>query len=161
MDQEPAQAPQKPGKTPKFIAAIILVIISLAIGVWLFMGGDDSAQSSDTPALTQSQNASSQESPQTEQPTQETQAVLTAEEVAKHASADNCWTIIDNNVYDITSYISRHPGGSEILHACGSDASSLFNNRTTDDGEAVGSGTPHSGSAQAQLRQFLLGPLEQ
>lgn len=84
---------------------------------------------------------------------------LTRAEVARHDSRDDCWTIIDGNVYDLTSYIPRHPGGDDILEACGTDGSSLFNQRQTESGEPVGSGTPHSGSAKSQLQSLLVGKL--
>lgn len=48
-------------------------------------------------------------------------------EVAKHNSAASCYSVIDNNVYDLTSWISKHPGGEgAILKLCGTDGSSLF-----------------------------------
>jgi cytochrome b involved in lipid metabolism len=85
---------------------------------------------------------------------------IAAAEVSQHNSENDCWTIINGKVYDITSYIPRHPGGNEILLACGKDGTSLFTSRTDDDGEEIGSGTPHSTSASNQLKQFLLGDLE-
>jgi cytochrome b involved in lipid metabolism len=45
------------------------------------------------------------------------------EEVAKHNNRNDCWIIVDNLVYDITSYIDEHPGGDEILKNAGGDAS--------------------------------------
>lgn len=84
---------------------------------------------------------------------------ITAKEVAQHNSSNDCWTIIEDKVYDLTSYVSRHPGGQEILRACGSDGTSLFKERKTSDGEAVGSGSPHSSSAQAQLDDLIIGVL--
>ena len=86
-------------------------------------------------------------------------AALNQIEVAKHNRPDDCWTIISGTVYDITKFISQHPGGAEILRACGNEATSLFQQRTTSSGEKVGSGTPHSSSAAEQLKQFELGPL--
>lgn len=86
---------------------------------------------------------------------------LTKAEVQKHNSSSDCWTIISGKVYNVTDFISRHPGGSEILRACGTDATTLFTTRHTESGEAVGSGTPHSSNAQSQLDQFLLGDLQQ
>eukprot|EP01116_Phalansterium_solitarium_P020413 TRINITY_DN6006_c0_g1_i1.p1 TRINITY_DN6006_c0_g1~~TRINITY_DN6006_c0_g1_i1.p1 ORF type:complete len:250 (-),score=59.72 TRINITY_DN6006_c0_g1_i1:493-1242(-) len=41
--------------------------------------------------------------------------VYTAEEVAEHRSARDCWMIINGCVYDITPYIGHHPGGSRAL----------------------------------------------
>ncbi|MEN9970823.1 MAG: hypothetical protein RL146_124 [Actinomycetota bacterium] len=52
---------------------------------------------------------------------------LTAAEVATHNTAADCWTIIKSDVYDLTSYIQQHPGGSGVLtNLCGKDASSAF-----------------------------------
>jgi cytochrome b involved in lipid metabolism len=72
---------------------------------------------------------------------------LTAAEVAKHASASDCWSIVRGKVYDLTSFASRHPGGQgAIKDICGRDGSSSFLSQ-------------HSGDNQAnsQLAAFLLG----
>jgi cytochrome b involved in lipid metabolism len=45
---------------------------------------------------------------------------ITLAEVSTHASESSCWTIVNGSVYDITSYIPRHPGGKrEIMAICG------------------------------------------
>ena len=63
-------------------------------------------------------------------------------------------------MYDLTDYVIRHPGGNEILRACGTDATSLFNSRQSADGrERVGSGTPHSQAAAEQLARLKIGTL--
>lgn len=87
------------------------------------------------------------------------EVALTLAEVAKHANAQDCWTAIDGQVYTITSYISKHPGGEDVLRACGRDGSKLFNERKTDDGQAVGSGTAHSSQAASMLESYKLGAL--
>jgi cytochrome b involved in lipid metabolism len=52
----------------------------------------------------------------------------TARDVAKHATAKSCWSSINGNVYDLTKWVKRHPGGSRIILAiCGKDASRAFN----------------------------------
>ena len=81
----------------------------------------------------------------------------TLSEVARHASKDDCWAIISGDVYDLTEFINRHPGGDEILRACGTDATTLFNSRQTQDGQWVGSGTPHSQAAMEQLAKLKIG----
>jgi cytochrome b involved in lipid metabolism len=48
-------------------------------------------------------------------------------EVGVHDSVDDCWFIIDKSVYDITEYVSDHPGGIIIAQGCGIDATQLFN----------------------------------
>ena len=54
-------------------------------------------------------------------------------QVAVHASAGDCWTVIRGNVYDLTTWISKHPGGSEkILQLCGKDGTNKFVNKHGD-----------------------------
>jgi len=47
----------------------------------------------------------------------------TAAELARHASSESLWVVIDSNVYDVTEFRTMHPGGAQILlqHG-GSDA---------------------------------------
>jgi cytochrome b involved in lipid metabolism len=55
------------------------------------------------------------------------QDVFTLEEVTKHSSADDCWTIVQGSVYDLTTFINRHPGGArEVVKICGKDGSDYF-----------------------------------
>lgn len=52
---------------------------------------------------------------------------LTAAEVAKHTTASDCWTVVGSNVYDLTPYVSSHPGGSAVIKAiCGKDGTAAF-----------------------------------
>jgi len=85
---------------------------------------------------------------------------FTAEQVGQHASKDDCWTIINDQVFDVTPFIEHHPGGDEILRACGRDGSSLFNNRQTEGGQTVGSGRPHSDNAVDILADLYVGDLK-
>lgn len=51
-------------------------------------------------------------------------------EVAKHNSQSSCWTTINGGVYDVTTWIGSHPGGSQaILSLCGKDGSQAFNDQ--------------------------------
>jgi L-lactate dehydrogenase (cytochrome) len=36
-------------------------------------------------------------------------------EVAKHNSKKTCWILLDSKVYDVTSFLSKHPGGAAII----------------------------------------------
>jgi cytochrome b involved in lipid metabolism len=86
-------------------------------------------------------------------------ATFTLAEVAAHSTQGDCWLAINGMVYDVTSFIATHPGGEAILEGCGKDATSLFNERTREDGSTVGSGTPHSSNARSQLESFYIGDL--
>ena len=51
---------------------------------------------------------------------------FTLGEVKKHNKKKDAWTIIENKVYDITTWIPTHPGGDVILKAVGKDGTRLF-----------------------------------
>ncbi len=78
-----------------------------------------------------------------------TTASLTMAEVAQHADATSCWTVVDGKVYDLTKWIPNHPGGPDKIKAlCGKDGTAAFSQQ--------------HGTAQKQndtLATFLLGPL--
>merc|ERR1711879_38536 len=53
---------------------------------------------------------------------------ITAEEVAKHNTKDDCWVIVNGEVLDVTNFLGDHPGGAKaILLFAGRDASDEFN----------------------------------
>nr|WP_240923469.1 cytochrome b5 domain-containing protein [Thermococcus sp. 18S1] len=53
--------------------------------------------------------------------------VLTLDEVAKHSSETDCWVVIENKVYNVTTLIDQHPGGREaIIKYCGTNATDVF-----------------------------------
>ncbi|KAF4662127.1 hypothetical protein FOZ61_002690 [Perkinsus olseni] len=50
-----------------------------------------------------------------------------ATEVASHNSASDCWLIIADKIYDVTTFLADHPGGQKaILPHCGRDATDKF-----------------------------------
>eukprot|EP01006_Ploeotia_vitrea_P039417 TRINITY_DN66349_c5_g11_i1.p1 TRINITY_DN66349_c5_g11~~TRINITY_DN66349_c5_g11_i1.p1 ORF type:complete len:526 (-),score=294.35 TRINITY_DN66349_c5_g11_i1:187-1764(-) len=56
---------------------------------------------------------------------------VTMAEVLKHdganaANGGEMWTVIDNNVYDITKFVSQHPGGRVVKLAAGRNATALL-----------------------------------
>jgi hypothetical protein len=56
-----------------------------------------------------------------------TVAGYTMAQVRANNSARSCWTAIDGFVYDLTRWISSHPGGSgAILFLCGTDGTNAF-----------------------------------
>lgn len=76
-------------------------------------------------------------------------AGYTMDKVKANNSATSCWSAINGKVYDLTRWISSHPGGSGAIRSlCGTDGSAEFN------GQHGGAGTP-----TARLAGYLLGPL--
>jgi hypothetical protein len=51
----------------------------------------------------------------------------TMAQVRANNTAKSCWTAIDGYVYNLTNWISAHPGGSgAIMFLCGTDGSNAF-----------------------------------
>jgi len=123
--------------TVVFSIIVTLLLLIIGLGIWM---------------------VSNRQVPKTTQDTNQTRT-LTMNEVSQHTSKDDCWTVISGDVYDLTPYINRHPGGEEILRACGADSTTLFRSRTTDEGQPIGSGAPHSQTANDQLKELNIGTL--
>ncbi|KAM9999634.1 hypothetical protein ACTFIZ_008089 [Dictyostelium cf. discoideum] len=51
---------------------------------------------------------------------------FTIQEVSRHNSREDCWIIINEKVYNVSSYVSSHPGGDMILQNAGGESTTLF-----------------------------------
>lgn len=74
---------------------------------------------------------------------------LTVAQVAEHNSQTDCYAIVGEKVYNLTSWISQHPGGPDkIISLCGTDATAKFSQQ-------------HGSNAQAQatLTNFFIADL--
>ena len=55
-------------------------------------------------------------------------AALKLADVESHASKEECWLSIEGKVFDVTSWLPKHPGGTAILfRQCGKVADKSFN----------------------------------
>jgi len=55
---------------------------------------------------------------------------LSTSEIATHNSRSDCWSIVRGNVYNLTSYVQKHPGGASVIaNICGKDGSGAFTNQ--------------------------------
>jgi len=80
---------------------------------------------------------------------------LNMTEIAKHNTADNCWLLINSQVYNVTGAISSHPGGANYIIAyCGQEATQAFDTKG-------GQGDSHSRRADALLNNYLIGGFNQ
>lgn len=60
-------------------------------------------------------------------------------EVARHASPEDCWSVVDGAVYDLTDFIARHPAGSAaVIEMCGLDATDDFMDEHAGQSEPLG-----------------------
>ena len=56
-----------------------------------------------------------------------TAASYTMTQVAERNTREACWTVVEREVYDVTDWIARHPGGqARIEGLCGTDGSARF-----------------------------------
>jgi len=51
---------------------------------------------------------------------------ITMEEVEQHYTEDDFWTVVDGVVYDLSGYSKKHPGGTLIMNAAGTDTTVMF-----------------------------------
>lgn len=73
---------------------------------------------------------------------------FTLSEVSEHWSPNDCWVVVFDRVYDITTFIDSHPGGQYImLEYAGRDATIAFR------------GSRHGPDAYDMLDQYLIGLL--
>ncbi|XP_053201977.1 cytochrome b5-like [Panonychus citri] len=71
-------------------------------------------------------------------------------EVEQHKDRSSTWIVINNSVYDVTSFLEEHPGGEEVLlEKAGGDS--------TEDFEDVG----HSTDARELMEKYKIGELHE
>ncbi|KAJ9128514.1 hypothetical protein P3X46_034928 [Hevea brasiliensis] len=75
--------------------------------------------------------------------------VYSKAEVSLHNKRTNCWIIIKEKVYDVTSYVEEHPGGDAILAHAGDDSTEGFY------------GPQHATRVFDMIEDFYIGDLEQ
>jgi cytochrome b involved in lipid metabolism len=160
----------------KYITAVLLLVAGLGTVYWSFnMNGSDTTKeevvassTQDESVLTVSMTASvtpdnvapantqttkieeikKDESKKVEVPAEKS---FTLAEVQAKNSRESCYTTINGNVYDLTNWIDKHPGGTVmILFLCGKDGTNGF----------VGK---HASSdrAKAALAKYKIGVLSQ
>ncbi|KRO31449.1 MAG: hypothetical protein ABR65_03830 [Actinobacteria bacterium BACL2 MAG-121220-bin52] len=73
----------------------------------------------------------------------------TMDQVKANNTSASCWTVIDNNVYNLTNWISSHPGGAGAIRSlCGVDGTSSFKAQHA-----------NQSNPASRLSSYLLGPL--
>lgn len=80
-----------------------------------------------------------------------TTKTFTMAEVALHANTTSCYSVVNGSVYDLTTWIPKHPGGERAIKGiCGKDGTDGFNGK-------------HGGKPQPEstLASFKIGVLAQ
>jgi cytochrome b involved in lipid metabolism len=134
----------------------LLSLLSTGATLMLLGAGCSTTKTSENPANTNTATPPAASTNTNTAPTAvstESKKGVTAATVALHNTEKDCWLIVHDNVYNVTSYIPRHPGGPKaIISNCGKDGTALFEMRPT--------GTSHSDRARSMLATLLVGPLQ-
>lgn len=141
--------------TKALYPALIGVVLIILVGYLYARHEIPRAQAPGAPsdvATTSSANTAPPSSPLSGlEPADPSIAAYTAAEVASNNSAASCWSIINGSVYDLTSWIGKHPGGDDaILRICGKDGSAAFDGKHGADPRA-----------NAALPNYRIGALQQ
>ena len=143
----------KPKSVARTVTGIMVVIVSLAAIISTVLTGDSGAQqvwaesTQSSAASTPSEVTTVESEVTTAESTVDSAMTLTV--VAQHSTADDCWSAISGSVYDLTQWISAHPGGSGPIESiCGLDATQAFSNQH--DGQ---------GKPETNLAGFKIGSL--
>lgn len=91
----------------KNIITILIVGLVIVVGgsAYYYLGGNNSNTATNSGNLTS----------------------YTMAEITKHNTANDCWMVINSNVYNVTSYVTKHPrAASTIILGCGTDATAEY-----------------------------------
>jgi cytochrome b involved in lipid metabolism len=111
----------------KSVMGILAVIIVIALGAWAFMGSN-TAPSDATQTPDQMGGETNTGTDTTSGEVAGTQKSYTLAEIQTHNNAESCWSAIEGKVYDLTDWISKHPGGPQAIlgNLCGKDGTAAF-----------------------------------
>ena len=134
---------------------IVVVICTLILGGIFIVGFLQKQLNESSPTATPTTQSSDTINNTSAQNTSQNVTTYTMTEIVKHSSESNCWLLINNIVYDVTKFISDHPGGvAQIIPYCGKEATKAFDTQG-------GRGRPHSPTADEMLKDYFIGNLSQ
>jgi cytochrome b involved in lipid metabolism len=83
---------------------------------------------SEAPEESEAEPGETQAPEQTQDPTSEpVESKYSMTNIAKNNSTSSCWAAIFGKAYNLTTWISKHPGGAGAIESiCGTDATSVF-----------------------------------
>jgi len=119
-------------KVPRVLQQVVTVIVPILAAVSLvltFLVGHSGAEATWKNRITQAQLPALEDSaPSAGAPAGTIN--LSTSEIKKHNTKSDCWSIVNGNVYNLTSYVQKHPGGTAVIaNICGKDGSSSFTNQ--------------------------------
>ena len=132
----------------KRVLKVVIPITAISSFVLTILVGHSGAQATWEDRIDQTQATALEESgPKVSTPAGTIN--LSNSEIKTHNLKSDCWSIVNANVYNLTSYVQSHPGGASVIaNICGKDGSKAFVNQHNTQGK------PNN-----VLSSFLLGPV--
>lgn len=112
-----------PRRPARLASSLLVTIVAVLVVPLTFVAGHSGAEATwkDRYAEASAPIAPAGSTSTSDSPT------FTMDDVRLRNSPDACWTVVDGAVYDVTSFIQRHPAGPRYITAmCGKDASEGF-----------------------------------
>lgn len=113
---------------------LIFIVLLAAIGGYFVISKPDTDDGAATPTpvsqMTETPQATSTPTPVVSAAAAPKSATFTMAQVAQHKTEADCYTAISGAVYDLTAFVTKHPGGDRaIFKICGIDGTSAFQNQ--------------------------------
>jgi cytochrome b involved in lipid metabolism len=86
------------------IAAVLILLIAAGIGLYRYNNQPVSIENTTVPST----------------------GKITLAQLQANKNNISCWSSVQGKVYDLTKYVSKHPGGAELFNGCGKEIDSLF-----------------------------------
>ncbi len=120
------------------LVGIVTVIVVLGVGAFMLLPKNSQPETNSVPANMETTTTPS-----------EKKKGFSMSDVESHKDESSCWAVVNNKVYDLTMWISKHPGGPDkILGICGTDGTPQF------EGQHMGQEKP-----ETLLQSFYIGEL--
>ena len=137
-------------------SSIVTVVLVVATLIFTVLTGHSGAEAAWGGTTSQSESTAVEDEKGTVEDEQAAESqsaspatTFTAAQLAQNSDATSCWASVDGSVYDLTEWISEHPGGSREIDAlCGTDATAAFQRQHGSNAEA-----------QRELAGFKIGEL--
>jgi cytochrome b involved in lipid metabolism len=105
----------------------LVVVAILLLGVFMYKKSQAPTTQDMLPAFEENNNTTVV-APMEMPIAEKTEKTYTLTEVATYNQPSDCLTAINGQVYNLTAWINKHPGGDKaILSICGKDGSAAFN----------------------------------
>lgn len=126
---------------------VMLLIVGAGLGMWFAINQDNSSANADKVAESQST-------------VPDVDTRFTTTEVAEHAKTTNCWTIVGDKIYNLTSVIKANPGIPELEQSCGKDGTANISGKSFKTGAKDAEGKAAAQSAADMLSKLQVGRLK-